>query len=277
MVPNLGEETVALFKSKEAGLGLSSFFDKASDLDRRSWHSIVRSNRRKGSKPRASFGMDCIGQNGSYLWGPERKSFWLNQQEMNPRRCLLFQLCKLQAKQWKSGKHKVPSFEKNFNWKKKQIGQKATSSRSLAVPLAFSPLLDRRPWFLMLLLCKRGLFGSGSRSGPLELSSTWCRSSCAAEFCIQNSNHPHSHGIDRHLHKEIKACKVGLIPERSRRRSSRGRGLRRRKSSGQRSQKPKKRRDWTPVCIWPSLGWRLGLLNRISAPALSISLLACSH
>lgn len=48
MVPNLGEETVALFKSKEAGLGLSSFFDKASDLDRRSWHSIVGSNRKKG-------------------------------------------------------------------------------------------------------------------------------------------------------------------------------------------------------------------------------------
>jgi hypothetical protein len=31
---------VALFRSNEAGLRLSSFFVKASDLDLRSWHSI---------------------------------------------------------------------------------------------------------------------------------------------------------------------------------------------------------------------------------------------
>lgn len=36
MAPSLGEEAVALFKSNEAGLRLSSFFAKISDLDFRS-------------------------------------------------------------------------------------------------------------------------------------------------------------------------------------------------------------------------------------------------
>ena len=57
-VPNLGDEAVTLFKSKEAGLGLSSFFDRASDLDRRSWHSIEPQVKESGRV----HCLDCIGQ-----------------------------------------------------------------------------------------------------------------------------------------------------------------------------------------------------------------------
>lgn len=119
-----------------------------------------------------------------YLWGPEKKNFWRNQELYRHQWCLPFVLQNIEfkgedrAEKW--GQEKIKHGNegvRDFNLKK--LAEKVTFSllfgiklKNEAVPLALSPFL------CLLKRYKVGLFGSGSEPPGISIGSPSCPAKC---------------------------------------------------------------------------------------------------